>query len=74
MRNAKKTIQILEMEKGCPSPLQEILMTDTIQNRSEIALSAAHDELLRIANDNLLTLKYDWAEVYRIYKMNNLNK
>ena len=75
MKNAQKTEFILDLEKGTPSPLDEILSTESIVERSKQRLDAeTNQEMLRIANDNHLTLKNNWSEVYRIYKMNNLNR
>ena len=75
MKNARKTTYLLDLEKGTPSSLDEILSTESIVERSKQRLDAeTNQELLRVANDNHLTLKSNWSEVYRIYKMNNLNK
>jgi len=74
-KHARKPDHILELERHTPSPLQEILQPKVIVERSKQRLDAeTNQEMLRIANDNHLTLKNNWAEVYRIYKMNNLNK
>jgi len=74
MKNPRKTEFILELERDTPSPLQEMLTPEAIKRRSELALSEANPELLRIANDNFLTLKYDWDEIVRIYDAQNLNR
>lgn len=77
MNNGAKKIRTLELQGDTPQsdPLREILSTESIVERSKQRLDAeTNQELLRVANDNHLTLKNNWSEVYRIYKMNNLSR
>lgn len=76
MRNGAKREKTLRLElESQTDPFAPILEPKEIVERSKQRLDAeTNQEMLRIANDNHLTLKNNWSEVYRIYKMNNLNK
>ena len=83
MKNARKPKHILDMEKGTPSPLQEILMPKAIEERSETTLalkgetlSECMPELTLIARDEGLNLnkREDFLKAKRIMFMDRLNK
>jgi len=82
MKNPRKTEFILDLEKGCPSPLQEMLMPEAILSRSQEAMRRAKTvkeampELTRIAiqEDLNLNIGKEFKAAVKEMDRRNLNK